>query len=69
MDDTSTPVTKPVCQLTGTDGNSFAIIANVEKALKRAGLRERAQEWRTAAFKSKSYDALLQLAFEYVEVE
>jgi hypothetical protein len=69
MDDTSTPVGKPVCQLTGTDGNAFAIIANVDKALKRAGLRERAQEWRAAAFKSASYDALLQLAFEYVEVE
>jgi len=59
---------KPPCRLTGTSGNAFAIIAVVSQALKKAGMEERATMWRTAAMASKSYDALLALAFDYVDV-
>ena len=65
----SRPKDNPVCQLTGTDGNAFAIVGQVSRALKRAGHDARAKEWVTAAMNSDSYDALLRLAFDYVEVE
>jgi len=60
---------KPPCKLSGTDGNVFSIIAAVSKALKRAGSGERADQWRAAAMSCSSYDAVLQLCFDYVDVE
>ena len=59
---------KPVCKLTETDGNVFAIIGAVSKALKRAGLPEAAKEFAAKAMSSESYDAVLQLCFDYVDV-
>ena len=59
---------KPKVKLTGTDGNVFAIIGKVAGALKKAGLKKEASEFTTKAFASKSYDAVLQLTMEYVEV-
>ncbi len=59
---------KPKCQLTGTDGNAFAIMASVSNCLRKAGLRDEAQEFRTKALKCVSYDALLVLCFDYVDV-
>lgn len=56
-------------QLIGEDGNAFGIIARVSKALKRANQRELADEFTAKAMKSGSYDALLRLAMEYVDVE
>ena len=61
-------VRKPVCQLSGEDGNAYAVIGRVAKALKRDGQPERAAEWSRKAMASDSYDALLRLAFDYVEV-
>ena len=58
----------PTCKLTGTDGNVFAIIGTVTRALKRAGQTDRAREFGKKAFASASYDAVLALCFEYVEV-
>jgi hypothetical protein len=60
--------TKPEVQLTGTDGNVFAIIGTVSKTLKRAGLTAEAQEFTKKAFASESYDAVLRLAMTYCEV-
>lgn len=60
---------KPVCKLVGTDGNVFSIIGAVSKTLKRAGQPEKAKEFQNKAFSSGSYDAVLQLCMEYVEVE
>lgn len=60
---------KPVVQLTGEDGNAFSIIARVSKALKRAGMPEKAQEFRDKALKAGSYDEVLQLSMDYCEVE
>lgn len=50
-------------------GNAMNIIVTVGKALRRAGYREAEKEWQAAAFASKSYDELLQLAMAWVEVE
>lgn len=54
-------------QLTGEDGNAFAIIGAVSKALKRAGHGEAAAEFQAEAM-SGDYDHLLQTAMDYVDV-
>ena len=60
---------KPTCKLLGEDGNVFNIIGRVSATLKRAGLKEKAEEFTSKAFNSESYDAVLRLAMEYTEVE
>jgi hypothetical protein len=59
----------PVCNLTDCDGNVFAIIGRVCRTLKRAGQADRADEFSAKAVSAKSYDAVLQLCFEFVDVE
>jgi len=61
-------VEKPECQLTGQDGNVFSIIGRVSKTLKKAGMPEKAKEFTEKAFKSGSYDEVLRLCSDYVEV-
>jgi len=60
--------TKPEVQLTGTDGNVFAVIGQVRKALKKAGQTQQAEEFVKKAFSASSYDEVLQLCLEYCEV-
>ena len=55
--------------LVGGDGNVFAVVGAVTKALKRAGHPAAAQEFRDAAFASESYDDVLQLCMATVNVE
>ena len=59
---------KPPCKLIGTDGNVFSIIGRVRDSLRKAGQDDRAREFVEKAFRSTSYDAVLQLCLEYVEV-
>lgn len=59
---------KPECKLVGTDGNVFAIIGKVSKALKLAGMTERAKEWVGHATSCHSYDEVLAAMGDYVEV-
>jgi hypothetical protein len=59
---------KPVCRLVGTDGNVFSIIGRVQRALKDAGQPERASEFVQRAFQARSYDEVLGLCADYVEV-
>ena len=54
--------------LIGEDGNAFAIIGKVSGALKRAGLRDEATEFTAKAMECGSYDELLRLVMETVEV-
>ena len=69
METTETkPVKLPRCKLSGTDDNAFAVIGAVSRALKDAKQPERAKEWTAQAMQSGSYDALLALAFEFVDV-
>jgi hypothetical protein len=60
--------TKPICKLVGTDGNVFAIIGKVSAALKKAGHPDKASQFTAKAFQSGSYDEVLRLVMEYVEV-
>jgi len=59
---------KPECKLIGEDGNVFAIIGTVSRTLKRAGLKEEAKEFVDKAFAAHSYDEVLCLCMDYVEV-
>ena len=58
----------PICRLIGTDGSVFAIIGRVQRALREAGQPERAAAFVERAFKARSYDEVLQLCRELVEV-
>jgi hypothetical protein len=59
---------KPVCKLSETDGNVFVIISRVTAALKKAGKRDKAQEFADLACKTSSYDEVLRLCFDFVDV-
>ena len=55
-------------QLTGNDGNAFAIMGSVRSALRRAGAtKEQIDEYSNASM-SGDYDNLLRVACEWVEV-
>jgi len=54
--------------LIGEDGNVFSIIGRVRKALTNDGQEGRAREFVEKAYRSASYDEVLQLCLEYVEV-
>lgn len=55
-------------QLSGRDGNAFAIMGAVSRGLRKAGHPDAAEEWVKDAMNSESYDALLELAVHTVEV-
>ncbi len=56
-------------ELIGTDGNAFALIGKVSKALKRAEVsREQVAEFQRNAMQAPSYDALLNYLTETVNV-
>lgn len=59
---------KPECRLIGQDGNVFNVIGLVGRALTRAGLKDKAKEFSGKAFSAGSYDEVIALAQEYVEV-
>jgi hypothetical protein len=56
-------------QLTGEDGNAFAVMGKVGKALKRAGVDKAEVDKFYAEATSGDYDHLLQVCMKYVEVE
>jgi len=55
-------------QLTGNDGNAYAVIGAVSKALRREVSPDAAAAFTDAAMVCGSYDELLQLAMQTVEV-
>ena len=60
---------KPVVRLIGEDGNAFAILGKVTKAMKRAGYsQDEVKEYQAKAM-SGDYDHLLATTMEYVDVE
>jgi hypothetical protein len=60
--------TKPRVNLTGTDGNVFALTAVCSRALKAAGLYPEAKEMTAKVFKAHSYDEALGVMSEYVDI-
>jgi len=59
---------KPECKLLGEDGNVFNIICLVSRALKKDEQEDKAKEFRTKAMECSSYDEVLRLTDEYVDV-
>lgn len=59
------PKTEVKVKLVGEDGNAFAILGRVKRALERAGHRELAQQYVKEAT-AGDYDHLLQTTLEYV---
>ena len=60
---------KSKCKLVGKDGNIFNLMAIASRTLKKAGLKEKADEMIQRITSSKSYDEALGIIMEYVEVE
>jgi len=56
-------------KLVGTDGNVFAIIGTVAQAIQNSEGRDAANAFREAATQCGSYDEVLQLVIQTVEVE
>lgn len=59
---------KPIVKLTGIDGNVFSIIGTMSRTLKAQGLFKEAQDFSRKAMNCHSYDAVLQLCFEYADI-
>ena len=55
-------------QLTGTDGNAYAIMGSVMKALKRHGVSAEEIETYLTESKSGDYNNLLRVAMSWVSV-
>ena len=66
MADTKTNIT---VQLTGTDGNIFAIIAKVREAFRRNGCADLVKEFTDYITSSSSYEDALCRVMEYVIVK
>jgi len=67
--ETCAKLDKPIVELTGRDGNAFAILAACSSAAKKAGwTAEQIGNFRTEAT-SGDYDHLLQTAMKYFDVE
>ena len=60
---------KPKMELVGYDGNIFSIMGRASRLLKRAGMREEADEMFKRVTSSGSYDEALRIVSEYVETE
>ena len=60
--------TNVVVKLIGEDGNAFAIMRKVSKALRKAGHGDLAQTYRNEAT-SGDYNHLLMVTMQYVTVE
>lgn len=61
---------KPIVQLSGADGNVFSIIARCTTAARRHGWdKARVDELRSKMMSAGSYDEVLQIAMEELEVE
>ena len=64
---------KPPCKLIGQNGNVFNLIAIVRKTLKQHGLTEELEQFQLDLKKIQetggSYDDVLALIMEFVEVE
>jgi hypothetical protein len=63
------PEPRPVVQLSEMDGNAYAIIGAVVKALRRAGASERHVDAFVHEAMASDYDGLLQAAMRYAVVE
>lgn len=64
-----TPKTPITVKLTGEDGNVYNLIGKVVRSLTKAGYQKEAEQFKKEALASQSYTEVLQLIFQYVDVE
>lgn len=62
------PLTDVTVKLIGEDGNAFFIIGRVASKLRSAGYVDEAERFTSQAFAADSYDRVLQLVMQYVNV-
>jgi hypothetical protein len=55
-------------QLTGTDGNAFAVLGKVSRALRQAGVPDDERQAFMAEATQGNYDHLLQVVWQWVDV-
>jgi len=60
---------RPKVKLIGENGNIFNLMGIASRALKEAGMRDKAEEMFEKVTQSKNYDEALQVLMEYVEIE
>jgi hypothetical protein len=60
---------KPVVQLSGTDGNIFALVGEAKRALRKAGMAEQAEAMAKEVFDAGSYYQALSIIQRYVDTE
>lgn len=60
---------KPKCKLVGKNGNISNLMGIAARDLRRAGLREEAEEMVSRIIKSESYIEALAIISEYVDIE
>ena len=61
--------TKPTVKLTGEDGNAFAIMGTVSRALRKAGLPKERIDKYIEESTAGDYDNLLRVAMKWVNVQ
>lgn len=59
---------KPECVLSGQDGNIFNLAGIAERAMRKHGLAEQAEEMKGRVFSSGSYTEALSIIGEYVSI-
>lgn len=64
----TTETKKPTAKLVGQDGNVFNLIGICSKALKKAGMQDKAKEMAERCFQAKSYDEALQIMSDYCDL-
>lgn len=69
MSDRPDNLIRPTVTLTGTDGNAFAILGAVTRALRKAGNPPAVVEAFKAEATAGDYDHLLATTFAYCDVE
>lgn len=61
-------MTKPRCKLIGEDGNIFNLMGIASRTLKKAGMKDKADEMVKRIMESGSYNEALAVISEYVEI-
>lgn len=65
---TISPQYKPKCKIIGTNGNIYALSGRVVRALRGAGLYNKAEEFTKEIFEQRNYGEALDLIRKYVDV-
>ena len=63
------PTNKPTVSLTGQDGNAFAILGIISKALRKAGADQEYIDQYQHESTLGDYDHLLQTAMKYADIQ